>query len=250
MHGKFELLFLGKASSHSTALPSFFCFSFLLFLCAVFSCFLTTGCDAYFLRQIDMGSLTCGYILGACRILKGRNPHILREREGERQRQRQRQRRTERERTHLNQRFFQINWKPPLRLLGDVFLAYKLLVCKTIRTAKGWRKCFQKPKLWALPSWVSRCTRLLVFQVGSGGAVAGNCGVGGRVPVVCAGCNTRAVVYWTVSLSGALCNCHRCLVLDGAGSFPCPGGFKGPVRPQQRPLSHPGGVEGLENYNF
>ena len=34
MHGKFGLLSLGKASSHSTALPSC-CF----FLCAVFSCF-------------------------------------------------------------------------------------------------------------------------------------------------------------------------------------------------------------------
>ena len=35
MHRKFRLLSEGKASSHSTALPSFFCF----FLCAVFSCF-------------------------------------------------------------------------------------------------------------------------------------------------------------------------------------------------------------------
>ena len=40
------LLSPGKASSHSTALPSIFCF-LLFFLCAVFSCFHTTGCDAY-----------------------------------------------------------------------------------------------------------------------------------------------------------------------------------------------------------
>ena len=45
----------GKASSHSAALPYFFCS-----LCAVFSCFHTTGWEAYsFKRQTDMGSLTC-----------------------------------------------------------------------------------------------------------------------------------------------------------------------------------------------
>ena len=41
---------LGKASSHSTALPSFF---WLLFsLCAVCSCLHTTGCEPYNAREI------------------------------------------------------------------------------------------------------------------------------------------------------------------------------------------------------
>ena len=42
MHGKFWLLSPGKASSHSTALHNFFCF-----VCAGFSRFHTTGCEAY-----------------------------------------------------------------------------------------------------------------------------------------------------------------------------------------------------------
>ena len=41
MHRQFGLLSPGKASSHSMALPNFF------FLCAVFSRFHTTGCEAY-----------------------------------------------------------------------------------------------------------------------------------------------------------------------------------------------------------
>ena len=44
MHRKFGLLSPGKLGNHNAALTRFFLF---VFVCAVFSCFLTTGCEAY-----------------------------------------------------------------------------------------------------------------------------------------------------------------------------------------------------------
>ena len=95
MHGQFGLLSPGKASSHCTALPTFFLSS--CFLCAVFSWFHTTGCDALYsfttclyeiflrvscvqcfrvsippavvptlLRHVDMRSLTCAQLKFGC----------------------------------------------------------------------------------------------------------------------------------------------------------------------------------------
>ena len=46
MHGQFGKASPGKASSHSSALPSFF-FSFCSLLCAMFSCFHTTSWEVY-----------------------------------------------------------------------------------------------------------------------------------------------------------------------------------------------------------
>ena len=37
----------------------------------MFSCFHATGCEAYSLRQMDMGSLTCAQIFRACRTHEG-----------------------------------------------------------------------------------------------------------------------------------------------------------------------------------
>ena len=73
MNGKFRLLLMGKASSHSTALPSFF----LFFFCAAFSCLIIIiiiiimdihrfhtppAVRPTLLRQMDMGPLTCAHI--------------------------------------------------------------------------------------------------------------------------------------------------------------------------------------------
>ena len=70
MHGQIGLLFPWKASSHSTVLPSFF-----VLLCAVFSCFCASGCEAYIrlLRQMDMGSLTCAQMW--VRVVHTRQAH-------------------------------------------------------------------------------------------------------------------------------------------------------------------------------
>ena len=62
MHGKFELVFPGKASTHSVALPSFF-----PPLCAVFSCFHTTGCEANPFTTDGYGIFNAHPNLGACR---------------------------------------------------------------------------------------------------------------------------------------------------------------------------------------
>ena len=78
MHGQSGLLFPGKVSSRSTDLPCFF-----LFLCtkdeinvpmalsvfrdgsAVFSCFYTTGCDAYSFTTDGYGIVNVRTNLGA-----------------------------------------------------------------------------------------------------------------------------------------------------------------------------------------
>ena len=59
MHRKFGSLFLGKA----TALPSFFFFP----LCAVFSCFHTTSCEAYSFIIDGFGIFNMRTNLGTCR---------------------------------------------------------------------------------------------------------------------------------------------------------------------------------------
>ena len=56
------LLFQGKASSHSTALPSFF----LFFLCVVHWCLHTTGCEAYSFMTDGYGIFNTCANLGAC----------------------------------------------------------------------------------------------------------------------------------------------------------------------------------------
>ena len=88
MRGKFGLLSPGKASSHSTAsypvlcvgkassysteLPSFFSF---FFLCAVFLCFHTTGCEAYSFTADGCGIFNVRMNLGACRSLRTKEGH-------------------------------------------------------------------------------------------------------------------------------------------------------------------------------
>ena len=62
MHGKFGLLSPGKASSHSTALPSY-CF----FLCAVFSCFRNPPYS-----DMTTGSLMC---VRSCAHTHGNGAH-------------------------------------------------------------------------------------------------------------------------------------------------------------------------------
>ena len=48
----------GKRAATVRRYPAFL----LLFLCAEFSCFHTTDCEAYSFRRMDMGSLTCAQI--------------------------------------------------------------------------------------------------------------------------------------------------------------------------------------------
>ena len=74
MPDKFGLLSLGKASSHSTELPSF---SF--FLCAVFSCFCSSGCEACsFTTERCVGSLTRAHIwMRAVHTKEGQTPTSL-----------------------------------------------------------------------------------------------------------------------------------------------------------------------------
>ena len=62
MHGQFGLLSPGKASSHSTALPSF-----IFTMCALFSCLHTTGCEAYSFTTDEYGIFNMHTNVGACR---------------------------------------------------------------------------------------------------------------------------------------------------------------------------------------
>ena len=57
-------------SGHKTALPSIFCFWF--FLCAVFLCFYTTGCEAYSFTDTDgYGIFNMRTNWDACRTHEG-----------------------------------------------------------------------------------------------------------------------------------------------------------------------------------
>ena len=68
MHRKFGLLSPGKASSHSMALLCSFLF---FFLCAVFSCFYTTDCEANSFMTDGCGMFNMRTHLGACRTQEG-----------------------------------------------------------------------------------------------------------------------------------------------------------------------------------
>ena len=70
MHGKYGLLSLGKASSHSTALPSALC-CYVLPLYAVFSCFYTTRCDDYSFTTGGYGIFNMRANVGASRKHEG-----------------------------------------------------------------------------------------------------------------------------------------------------------------------------------
>ena len=62
----------GKASSHSTALyTQLFFLLFFFFLCAVFSCFHSTGCEAYSFTTDGYGIFNVRKNLGACRTHGG-----------------------------------------------------------------------------------------------------------------------------------------------------------------------------------
>ena len=63
MHGKFGMLSLGKASSHSAALPRSL---LLFFLCVVFSCLRTFHCEAYSFTTDGYGIFNMRANLGAC----------------------------------------------------------------------------------------------------------------------------------------------------------------------------------------
>ena len=65
MHGKFGLLSLKKASSHSTALPRLF------FLYTEFSCCHTTSCQAYSFMTDGYRTFNVCTNLGACHTHEG-----------------------------------------------------------------------------------------------------------------------------------------------------------------------------------
>ena len=71
MYRKLGLLSPAKTSSaHGTVLPSIFLF-FHCFLCAVFLCFYTSGCEVYSFTTDRFGIFNVRTNLGACRTHKG-----------------------------------------------------------------------------------------------------------------------------------------------------------------------------------
>ena len=72
MHGKFGLLSAGKASSHtSDSSDTKLLLLFLFFMCAVFSCFHTTGCEAYSFTTDGYGIFNVRTNVGTYRTHEG-----------------------------------------------------------------------------------------------------------------------------------------------------------------------------------
>ena len=70
LHVKFGLLSLGKASSHSTALPSVFVCAFFSPLCSVFVS-IPPAARAYYFTTDEYGIFNMRTYLGACRTQEG-----------------------------------------------------------------------------------------------------------------------------------------------------------------------------------
>ena len=64
--GNYGLFYAGKASSHNTALVSFKIYIKKPPLCAVFSCFYSTGCEAYSFTTDEYGMFTMRTNVGVC----------------------------------------------------------------------------------------------------------------------------------------------------------------------------------------
>ena len=74
--GNYGLFYAGKASSHNTALVSFKIYIKKPPLCAVFSCFYSTGCEAYSFTTDEYGIFTMCTNVGVCSTHeKGSSPN-------------------------------------------------------------------------------------------------------------------------------------------------------------------------------